>query len=182
MKLRKSFDFDFFTPRPFNENALYQSLRELFPDETESITLNKGTCIVSVKGIHISFFEYPYPLINPTISAAPVKNLRLASIEDIAVMKMSAIGGRGAKRDFFDLYYIFTRRGMTPEKLLTDLKKKFGEHFNFSYMIMGLDYFDDAETQILPETFVDFDWNKAKKFFVQLKKDMINCAFSEMRQ
>ena len=30
----------------------------------------------------------------------------MASILDIAVMKVTAIGGRGAKKDFFDLYNI----------------------------------------------------------------------------
>lgn len=30
----------------------------------------------------------------------------MASILDIAVMKLVAIGGRGAKKDFFDLYNI----------------------------------------------------------------------------
>ena len=180
MKLRKSYDFDFFSQSPFNENKLYDSILQLFPNDTKVIQLTNGTCNLVIKDVRTSFFEYPYPLVNQTHSAFPIEKLYMADIEDIAAMKMSAIGGRGAKKDFFDLYHIFTRTDLSAEKLIQLLKKKFGNNFNFSYMLMGLDYFDDAEDEVLPELFVDFDWNKTKKYFVQKKKELMECAFSEL--
>lgn len=179
MKLRKSFDFDFFTQDSFNENALYHSIDELFPNEIQVINLNKGTCNLIIRGIQISFFEYPYVLIKQTIPAVPITELKLASVEDIAAMKMSAIGGRGAKKDFFDLFFILKNTQITSEKLVQYIRMKYGENYNFSYMLMGLDYFEDAENEILPEQYVDFDWNQAKKFFVKIKKEMINYSFSK---
>ena len=179
MKLRKSFDFDFFTQDSFNENVLFHSIDELFPNEIQVINLNKGTCNLIIKGIQISFFEYPYALIKQTIPAVPITELKLASIEDIAAMKMSAIGGRGARKDFFDLFFILKNTQITPEMLVQYIQMKYGENYNFSYMLMGLDYFEDADNEILPEQFVDFDWNQAKKFFVQIKKEMINYSFSK---
>ncbi len=180
IKLRKSFDFDYFTEKHFNENVLYNAIKTLFPNKVDVITLNSGTCNLFVDGIQVSFFEYPYPMINPTISDPEMKNLFLASTDDIAAMKMAAIGDRGAKKDFFDLYQIFTNTDLTSEKIIYCLQKKYGENFNFSYMLMGLDYFDDAEDETLPELFVKFDWNKTKKFFVQKKKELINLFYSEI--
>lgn len=180
MKLRKSFDFDFFTNLPFNENTLYSSLRVLFPDKIEVLDLNRGTCNLVINDIQVSFFEYPYPLIKNAIDCDEIRNLFLASIEDIAVMKMSAIGGRGARKDFFDLYYIFTMTDLSSSQLLDYLRQKYGENFDFAYMLMGLDYFEDAEAETLPELFVKFDWNKAKRYFVQKKRELMDIAYSRL--
>ncbi len=36
---------------------------------------------------------------------------------------------------------------------------------------MGLSYFEDAEQEILPKTFVEYDWEEIKKFFINYQKD-----------
>ena len=47
--------------------------------------------------------NYPYPWID-----APVceDSLRLASVKDIAAMKIAAIVNRGTKKDFIDIFYL----------------------------------------------------------------------------
>ena len=180
IKLRKSFDFNFFTDKPFNENVLYESIKSFFPNNIDVITLNRGTCNLFVNGIQVSFFEYPYPIVNELVTDSQIQNLNLASINDIVVMKMAAIGDRGAKKDFFDLYQIFKNTDLTSKQLVDFLKNKYGQNFNFSYMLMGLDYFEDAEDEILPELYVEFDWNKTKNYFVQKKKELIDIFYSEI--
>ncbi|MBQ6508000.1 MAG: nucleotidyl transferase AbiEii/AbiGii toxin family protein [Flexilinea sp.] len=179
MRLRRSYDFGFFTQNTFNENSLVHSLEPLFPNGLEGLTLNKGTCSLLINGIQVSFFEYPYPLIQDAAACEQIQNLYLAGIPDIAAMKMSAIGGRGAKKDFFDLYQIFTKAGISAGQMLDLLRIKYGDHFNYSYILMGLDYFDDAEQELLPELFVDFDWDEAKRFFIQKKKEFLDLAYSD---
>ena len=34
---------------------------------------------------------------------------------------------------------------------------------------MGLSYFEDAEEELLPKTYVDYDWNKIKEFFINVQ-------------
>ncbi len=172
MKLRKSFDFDFFTRKQFNENSLYGLLLSLFPEKTEISILNKGTCSLILNDIQVSFFEYPYPLIEEPVLCEEIPNLKLAGISDIAAMKMSAIGGRGAKKDFFDLYQILTKTGLSSGKLIDYLRIKFGANYNFSYMLMGLDYFEDAEQETLQEIYTEFNWDRAKKYFVLKKQEL----------
>ena len=48
----------------------------------------------------------------------------MASILDIAVMKIVAIGGRGAKKDFFDLYNIINKCKISIKELADGLIKK----------------------------------------------------------
>lgn len=36
---------------------------------------------------------------------------------------------------------------------------------------MGLSYFEDAEQEILPKTFVDYNWEEIKEFFINFQKE-----------
>ena len=50
--------------------------------------------------------------------------------------------------------------------------KKCGENINYVNIIMGLSYFEDAEDEILPNTFVNYNWENIKKFFIELQKEI----------
>ena len=98
-------------------------------------------------------------------------NLKIASVLDIAVMKVVAIGGRGAKKDFFDLYNIMNKSNITLDELAKGLIQKCGNNVNYLNIIMGLSYFEDAEQEILPKTFVEYDWEDIKRFFIKFQND-----------
>lgn len=95
----------------------------------------------------------------------------MADIKDIAAMKALAIGSRGAVKDFFDLYQIYHQIDYDTHILVHDLYLKYGEHTNLSYIGMGLNYFEEAEQEKLPETYVKYDWNEIKKFFENVQHD-----------
>ena len=56
-----------------------------------------------------------------------MSELKIASILDIAVMKVVAIGGRGAKKDFFDLYNIMNKSSITIDELAYKITDKFSK-------------------------------------------------------
>ena len=56
-----------------------------------------------------------------------MSELKIASILDIAVMKVVAIGGRGAKKDFFDLNNIMNKRSITIDELAYKITDKFSK-------------------------------------------------------
>ncbi len=97
--------------------------------------------------------------------------LNMASVLDIAVMKIVAIGGRGAKKDFFDLYNIIKKDNVKIDELAKGLIQKCGNNINYANIIMGLSYFEDAEQEILPKTFVKYDWEEIKRFFIKNQLD-----------
>ena len=134
----------------------------------------KGTCDILLNDIQVSFFYYPNKVLKDFVKVEEMPNLKIASILDIAVMKIVAIGGRGAKKDFFDLYNIIQKCDISTDELIDGLKQKCGDNINYVNIIMGLSYFEDAENEILPNTFVDFNWDNIKKFFIEFQKDVQN--------
>ena len=165
--LRESYDFDFCVPKIFNNELLLQELKTI--GEIEVKQNQKGTCDVILNGVQVSFFYYPNNLIKECVTTEEMPKLKMASVLDIAVMKLVAIGGRGAKKDFFDLYNIINKSDLTIDELIRGLIKKYGNKINYVNTIMGLSYFEDAEQEILPNTFVEYNWEDIKLFFISFQ-------------
>ena len=168
--LRESYDFDFCVKSEFNNEILLDELKSI--GNVEVIQNQKGTCDVLLNGVQVGFFYYPNKVLADFTKAEEMPNLNIASILDIAVMKLVAIGGRGAKKDFFDLYNIIEMCNIGSYELVNGLKQKCGENINYVNIIMGLSYFEDAEDEILPNTFVNYNWENIKKFFIELQKEI----------
>lgn len=165
--LRESYDFDFCVPIQFNNELLLEELERI--GEVKVKQNQKGTCDVVLDGVQVSFFYYPNKVINEFITTDEMPNLKMASILDIAVMKIVAIGGRGAKKDFFDLYNIMNKCNINLKELANGLLQKCGSKTNYANIIMGLSYFEDAEHEILPKTFVEYNWEEIKKYFIEFQ-------------
>ena len=113
------------------------------------------------ESIKLSLFRYDYPMIG---KFSIFKNVKIASIEDIAAMKLSAISGRATKRDYVDLYFI--SRIYEVDKIIDFYIKKFGDTGNNIYVIMkALGFFEDAEGDEMPKMIKKVVWNEVKVFF-----------------
>lgn len=167
LNLRESFDFDFCVPELFNNDVLMSELKNI--GEVEVKQNQKGTVDVLLDGVQVSFFFYPNNVINEFVKNEDIPNLNFASILDIAAMKIAAIGGRGAKKDFFDLYNIIKICNISIDDIARAVINKFGTNVNYLNMIMGLSYFEDAEVEELPKTFVKYNWDDIKKFFIEVQ-------------
>ena len=163
---RISVDFDFFTPKAFDASQVLKSLKKIgrFKLEEQS----KGNLLGAFEKIRFSLFTYPYPVLFPlgTYLGVPVLDLR-----DIAAMKIAAIGSRGIKRDFIDLYFM-CRSGISLEDGLSLYQRKFGESASQRiHLQKSLIYFADAEMGELPRMLVYLEWKQVKKYFEdQVKK------------
>ena len=168
--LRESYDFDFCVKSEFNNEILLDELKSI--GNVEVIQNQKGTCDVLLNGVQVSFFYYPNKVLADFTKAEEIPQLNIASVLDIAVMKIVAIGGRGAKKDFFDLYNIIEKCNIATSELVNGLMQKCGDNVNYVNIIMGLSYFEDAEDEILPNTFVTYNWEDIKKFFLEFQKEV----------
>ena len=91
---RISYDLDFFAATEFDRNEVLQKLTKVnFRLEQESW----GTLLGRLGKTKLSFFVYQYPLIGKTLK---YKNVTIASLGDLAAMKIAAISSRGTKREF----------------------------------------------------------------------------------
>jgi hypothetical protein len=67
----------------------------------------------------------------------------VASINDLACMKLSAIAGRGAARDFWDLHTIVTRTDRPLTDFLDAFRRKYPVE-DIGHVLRSLVYFGDA--------------------------------------
>ena len=84
-------------------------------------------------------------------------------------MELSAICGRGSKKDFYDIYLLLQK--FTLKELLTFFDTKFNSD-NSWMAIKSLQYFEDADQNEQPELLITYpDWNKMKQFFIKTVND-----------
>jgi len=81
-------------------------------------------------------------------------------------MKLSAIAGRGSRKDFVDLYFI-CREGMSLASVLQLFDEKFRNVPCERYHVLkSLTFFDDAEAEVMPQMLRPATWKEIKQFFV----------------
>ena len=97
---RISIDFYFFSPEEFSSPKVISQLRDI--GQFELFEEARDTLHGSLDGVKLSFLHYPYPMIKPL---HPLHLIKVADVFHIALMKLSALSGRGAKRIL--LIYIF---------------------------------------------------------------------------
>lgn len=53
---------------------------------------------------------------------------------------------------------------------------------NYFNTIMGLSYFEDAESELLPVTYIDYDWEQIKSYFIQIQPEFEKCIEKQIKQ
>jgi hypothetical protein len=117
----------------------------------------KNILITKVNEIKVDFVNYKYPLLSDILIE---DNIRMLSTKDIAAMKLNAIAGRGSKKDFIDLYFLL------QEFSLCEILSFYGQKYHDGSLFMvekSLTYFEDADLQLEPQMYKDFNWETCKK-------------------
>lgn len=163
---RKSIDLDFFG----EIDASNEEITDKLSSFGKVITLKNSRAIkiYTVNGVKVDFVHYNYSWIE-----APVRqnNLLLADDKDIAAMKISAITGRGSKKDFIDLYFLLQKYSL--KEIVHFFTDKYPD--GSTYLVLkSLVYFDDAEQQEFPEMFENVSWADIKQRILTAHKDFMN--------
>ena len=165
---RTSIDFDFYTQKHFDSAQLSDYLKGTF-SSLEVDFQEEDTLKLKVGKTEFSFFYYRYPLIG---KLKEFQGIKLASIEDIAAMKIIAIVQRGTKRDFIDIFYLLKIYKL-DEMIKLAIKKYPGQQK--VVLLKALSYFKDADVEKYKRPIKIFDknfsWEKAKeKVFEEVKR------------
>jgi predicted nucleotidyltransferase component of viral defense system len=162
---RLSVDLDLFSVKAFDSAFIAEELRNTEQLEQARILPNTINCYIDT--IKIDFIAHRYPLLAPLHST---DDLRLFSLEDIAAMKLSAIGGRGAKKDFYDVALLLEIFSLS--EMITLFAKKY-PHADTFHVVRALNYFDDAESDdpiffppLHNQIMVPLSWDDVKKRMV----------------
>ncbi len=161
---RKSDDFDFFSDNNFSPDYILEQLKSA-KKEKEMLVVGqtKGSLHVVLDGVKLSFLLYDYPLLE---KFNEINGIQVASLLDISLMKITAISGRGSKKDFIDLYYI-CKEGKEIHELLPYFHEKYkGVGYQTYHIVKSLVYFEDADAEPDPIMLVPYSWTDAKEYFM----------------
>ncbi len=152
---RTSTDIDLFTNERFDVPDLLTSLQLDY-----EIAINqqmRHALLANIENIKTDFVFQPSQLIgNPVIE----ENVRMASLLEIAAMKIGAITARGKKRDFIDIFCLLDYYSMNEMLDAFLLKYKSAKA---ELAIRSLFYFEDAENDTDPKCFFSYDWSTIKQ-------------------
>ncbi len=172
---RSSIDFDFFCNEHFNAEILLIKLNDEFNNKVEVITKEDrlSTLDLLINNIKVSFFEYSRPILKPLVGLDNFYPIKLLDIYDIAAMKVIEIIQRGTKKDFYDLYCIIKTLNLKSKDLIEILIKKYNDLNVITNLIYSIVYFEEADKENLPKTFVNHRWTEIKKFFSNFQYDLV---------
>lgn len=156
---RKSIDLDFFTLNTIDYSVLLQVLEARFKVEVTAQHLSGLNLIID--DVKCDLLRHNYTWLEPTTKLG---NTRLASLEDIAAMKLNAICGRGSKKDFIDIYILL--RQFSLNDVIRFYRRKYPNR-SLLMAYKSLVYFEDAEREPSPEMIEPVEWFEVKETILE---------------
>lgn len=151
---RKSIDIDLFGSIQCDDLTIVTTLKKI--GQLTILKQTENIKIFIVNDVKVDIVNYPYPWLDDALIE---DGIRLASVKDIAAMKLSAITNRGSRKDFIDLSLML--KDYDLKKMLEFYQQKYDDSSVF-LALKSLVYFDDAETEAMPNMLADLDWEKVK--------------------
>ena len=152
---RKSVDIDLFMPNTVDVNDLLAAIQTVTNDVV-LLSSSRTMRFLRVNNVKVDVVAYPYKWIDEPVVE---DGITLASVKDIAAMKISAITNRGTKKDFIDLYFLLQQ--FTFQEIIELYKTKYPDAVMFT-TLKSLAYFDDAEPEPMPYMLKDVSWEQVK--------------------
>ena len=164
---RKSDDLDFFVTEEFDDlsfrrNVQLEGLDTLVVNQTPNHTelMNQS--------IRLDFIKERIPLKFPLKTLhRQTENIMIADPKDIGRMKIMAIGSRGSKKDFIDLYCL-TRKIITLESLImVAIEENRGVKYSKFLFLKGLVDFEEAEREGHLAMIWGISWEEVKSSLIE---------------
>ena len=172
---RESVDIDMFTDAEYGSldfERLEALLKEKFQyvDSLQSGLISFGKSFFIGKSkeklVKLDLF-YTDGFVFPPID---VEGVRLASIKEVAAMKLDIIGRGGRKKDFWDVHELLD--SFTMEEMIKFYLKRYPYNFNRDEIIDGLTNFEAAEHEFIPICYRDKIWDLIKLDFEYLAETL----------
>jgi Nucleotidyl transferase AbiEii toxin, Type IV TA system len=151
---RTSLDFDFFSSESFTEDELRDSIPFAHDAQVAQRAHNTLSLLLpEFDDVRISFFGglTVNRITDPEFDDQ--QTILVASLDDIAAMKLAVITQRAAVRDYIDLAALL-RCGLDLPRALASARAVYRHEFDPMLALKALSYFDDLPT--LPKETADF--------------------------
>jgi predicted nucleotidyltransferase component of viral defense system len=156
---RISVDLDLFGDIDF-DSQLFSDF-----DKVQAIKKSKNINIFEINNVKVDIVNYAYPWLDNELQ---IDGIRLASLKDIAAMKIAAVTGRGSKKDFVDLYFLL--REFSFNEIVSFYEQKYADA-SIYLALKSLVYFDDADKDPPLNMLKDIAWQDVKD---RIRKEVIN--------
>ena len=153
---RKSVDLDFFGKMSASQDEIIEMARNL----GDLKIFNKTKLILQfvLYNVRIDVVDYGnYEWIDVPVTE---NGIILASVKDIAALKINAIEGRGTKKDFVDINELLKHFKLS--EILDFYMQKYPDYSLFQ-ALLSLTYFEDAESQAMPVMLISDTWEEIKE-------------------
>ena len=136
---RKSIDIDLFYHDHFDSELIADYLNETF--EIKSIEVSKNLVRCFINEIKIDIMSHRYSLVDEIMIS---NNIRIASLKDLAAMKLNAVTTRGMKKYFWDIGNLLDIFSL--KEMLIFYKTKYPDA-SLWQVEKSLSWFDDADNE-----------------------------------
>lgn len=168
---RESLDIDMFTDSEYGSidfAKLENILVEIFPyvESTYDGAIGMGKSFFignNVNELVKLDLYYTDPFVFPCILE---RNIRFASIEEVAAMKLEVIAQGGRKKDFWDVHELLTRYSFDDLICFYIKRNPFG--YSKKELLPRFVDFSEAEDDFIPNCYKDKDWEIIKLDFEEL--------------
>lgn len=161
---RESDDLDLFSVEPLNMSVIQSILINKY--EFVPSVIEENTLIGFVNGVKIDVIYHPFPWLEDSVSE---DGIRVASVADIAAMKMHAIINSGKRpKDFVDIAFLSMRFSYNELKHL--LLKRYPA-YDPIMADKAIIYFGDIDELLVPEIRMlgySFDFGAIKKRIIKM--------------
>ncbi len=164
---RLSVDLDFFSATQDNIPALVEPLRYALKEFSPILSDSSwGNLVFLANNVRVGFYGYGYEMVKPLLQA---EGIALASVEDIALMKLDALLSRASRKDFHDLYAICQR--ISLRELLALAPRKYPSIRDFEAQVARhMIAFERAEAESPVPLIEQVEWGTAKEWFREQAK------------
>ena len=153
---RVSVDLDIFGKWNYSD-GLDAALATVGRVVRESGSQNGKMAFYYVDDVKVDCVSYEmYGWLDPAIEE---EGVRIASVRDIAAMKINAVTNRGTRKDFVDVARLLEDHPL--HEIFGWYRMKYPDA-NPALAMRSLAYFVDAETMPMPRMLIPFDWEESK--------------------
>ena len=174
---RLSLDLDFFSVRAdVDLDAVRESVRHAFA-EASTVAQTDAAVQLLCDGAPIDIVRYPYPPLRSVERTSD--GVAVASLLDLATMKLGALSRRGLRRDFWDLAEIVRRGGVPLDETCRAYRERYGvAEADLYHVLRALTWFEDAERDpAYPSGLTEPAWREIKAFFLREAPPLLATAF-----
>ena len=156
---RTSVDIDLFSHEKIDQTEIAKALEREFGTDFVFEKQNMWFAVFcTIQNVKVDI------VYSPNIMVAPIETtdgIRMYSNKDIAAMKINAILGRGAKKDFWDIVELLKEFSM--DEIIQFHKAKYPSQMLLISIPNALTYFVDAEESDDPVSLKGQTWEQIKK-------------------